>query len=190
MKINELQTKSRAKTKRLGRGIGSGSGKTSGRGTKGQNSRTGGGVSLGFEGGQTKLSMRLPKVRGFKSKNPANYQIIHTSSLDALKSATINAEVLRQARLINSGAPIKLLHDGAVTTKMKVEVTAASASAITAIEKAGGSVVTTWVRKPAKSVDTADSTKTTQPVKTDKPAASESKAAKPDKAKSTPAAKK
>ena len=86
MKVNELKVTRYKKNKRLGRGIGSGSGKTAGRGTKGQNSRTGGGVSIGFEGGQTKLSRRLPKLRGFKAINPANFQIINLDQLQKLNS--------------------------------------------------------------------------------------------------------
>lgn len=140
MKMHELTAIKYKKNKRLGRGIGSGSGKTSGRGTKGQNSRTGGGVSIGFEGGQTKLSRRLPKLRGFRAINPTHYQIISLTQLQNLKKATIDLKVLESAKLIKPGKPVKLLANGEVNTKISITVHAASQKAIELVKKAGGDV--------------------------------------------------
>src|SRR5438270_11023419 len=111
MKIHELNVASGENRKRIGRGIGSGKGKTAGRGTKGQNSRTGGGVRPGFEGGQNPLAKRLPKSRGFKSLNPTNYQVVNIGDLGVFKAgATVDSEGLKKASLISSvKQPVKLL---------------------------------------------------------------------------------
>jgi large subunit ribosomal protein L15 len=142
MKIHELQLDSHTDRKRVGRGIGSGKGKTAGRGTKGQNARTGGGVRPGFEGGQNPLAKRLPKKRGFSPLNPTIYQVINLGSLDRFKDgATVDATALAEAGLVKKAAGlIKLLASGEVTKKLTVKVNAASASAKAAVEKAGGSV--------------------------------------------------
>jgi len=147
MKLHEISAKTASK-KRLGRGIGSGSGKTAGRGTKGQNSRTGGGVKIGFEGGQTKLSRRLPKLRGFTAINPTTYQVISLSQLDKIGKSTIDKSVLAAAGMISVKKPVKLLNNGTISTKVTVTVDAASHGAITAVEKAGGKVIIT--PKPEK----------------------------------------
>lgn len=141
MKIHELEIGKKQSRKRLGRGIGSGKGKTAGRGTKGQNSRSGGGVSIGFEGGQTKLAHRLPKARGFKSQNPTNYQVINIEDLAKIKQAKITADILYKAGLISKiRQPVKLLSDGAIERKVNIAVQAASKSAIEKIKSAGGEV--------------------------------------------------
>lgn len=157
MKLHELTTSKFHATKRLGRGIGSGTGKTAGRGTKGQNSRTGGGVKLGFEGGQTKLSMRLPKVRGFKAYKSTQYDIIKLSDLQNMKTTTINAQALVEAKLVSGRLPIKLLVGGSLDKKVTVTVDKASQAAVKQVEKAGGKVVLVGA-KPTKS-DTIASTK-------------------------------
>ena len=145
MKLNELTSGGDAKAFRKGRGVGSGNGKTSGRGHKGQNSRSGGGVRPGFEGGQMPLYRRLPK-RGFNNKRFAKAFIeINVSDLEKFDDgATVNAEILANAGIlsipkVNDG--IKILGNGDLTKKLTVQATAFTASAKAKIEKAGGSVL-------------------------------------------------
>lgn len=140
MKLHEIQSVKYKDTKRLGRGIGSGSGKTAGRGTKGQNSRTGGGVKIGFEGGQTKLSRRLPKARGFKAYKSDQYDVVYLSDLQKLKTATATKDTLLKARIISGKLPTKLLATGTLDKSVQVEVDRASTAAIKLVEKAGGKV--------------------------------------------------
>lgn len=141
MKLHEVKAPKHKDTKRLGRGIGSGSGKTSGRGTKGQNSRTGGGVKIGFEGGQTKLSRRLPKARGFTAIAPTAYQIITLDQLEKIGKSSVDKTVLATAGMISVKKPAKLLSNGSLKTKVTVTIDAASKSAIKAVEAAGGTVI-------------------------------------------------
>src|SRR4051812_27612154 len=140
MKIHELQLDSAKDKKRVGRGIGSGYGKTAGRGTKGQNSRTGGGVRPGFEGGQNPLAKRLPKKRGFTPLARVEYQVVNLELLDRLKAgATADVAALAAAGLVKSAdRRVKLLARGELTKSLTVKVNAASAAAIAAVEKAGG----------------------------------------------------
>src|SRR5664279_2343508 len=142
MKIHELNLESAKDKKRVGRGIGSGYGKTAGRGTKGQNSRTGGGVRPGFEGGQNPLAKRLPKKRGFTPLSRVEYQVVNLVSLETLKDgSTVDATALAAAGFISKAADrIKVLGTGKLTKKLTVKVQAASASAKAAIEAAGGTV--------------------------------------------------
>src|SRR6059058_5327931 len=110
MKIHELTIESSPGKKRIGRGIGSGMGKTSGRGTKGQNSRTGGGVRPGFEGGQNPLAKRLPKKRGFQPLNKTIYATINLDRLNELKGATVSNQTLFEAKIIsNAHTAVKVL---------------------------------------------------------------------------------
>lgn len=156
MKPHELQVKATPSNRRRGRGIAAGLGKTSGRGTKGQNSRTGGGVKIGFEGGQTKLSMRLPKSRGFSAKNPTNYQLVSTTQAAELKKATIAREDLIKAGLINKNGKTKLLFAGQLEKPYTISVDAASKQAIAAVEKAGGKVLIPELKiKKSKKTDKA-----------------------------------
>lgn len=153
MKLHELKVTKYKKNKRLGRGIGSGSGKTAGRGTKGQNSRTGGGVKIGFEGGQTKLSRRLPKLRGFKAINRTTYQVIDLDDIEKLNKTKIDLKTLEGAGLVKTNKPVKLLSDGKISIKSSISVHAASKKAIDMVKKAGGdvtliSVKTASVSKP------------------------------------------
>lgn len=149
MKLHELATSKSKPTKRLGRGISAGQGKTAGRGTKGQKSRTGSKFKPGFEGGQTKLAMRLPKARGFKALNPVNYQVVNLADIEMLGKKVVNREILEQAGFIRKNSePIKLLGGGTIKIAATISVDKASASAIKAIEKAGGKVVITEVKKP------------------------------------------
>lgn len=127
--------------KRLGRGIGSGTGKTSGKGTKGQNSRSGGGVRLGFEGGQMPLIRRLPR-RGFNNKNfKAEYSIVNVSALNVFKDNTVvTAELLKEKNIIKNIAPygLKVLGNGNLEKALTVKANKFSDSAIQKINKAGG----------------------------------------------------
>jgi len=141
VKLHEIKAPKHKDTKRLGRGIGSGSGKTSGRGTKGQNSRTGGGVSIGFEGGQTKLSRRLPKKRGFTAIAPTIYQVISLDQLEKIGKPVVDKIVLAEAGMISAKKPAKLLSNGSLNSKVTVTIDAASKNAIKAVEKAGGKVI-------------------------------------------------
>ncbi|MDX8410122.1 MAG: 50S ribosomal protein L15 [Mariprofundales bacterium] len=143
MNLNDLHPTegSRKVRKRLGTGLGSGQGKTGGRGHKGQKSRTGGKVARGFEGGQMPLIRRVPK-RGFTPRSQERYQVINLSSLERFEDgATISVEELNQAGLIRSAsAPVKVLGDGALSKKLSIVVAAASKSARAKIEAAGGSL--------------------------------------------------
>lgn len=139
MKYHELQISKHKNPKRVGRGIAAGQGKTAGRGTKGQNSRTGSSRKPGFEGGQTPLMQHLPKLHGFRSfKTPA--ETVHTGQLNELKTKTIDAAALAEAGLISSSyVNVKLLVKGELSKALVVKLPAASEAAITATKKAGGS---------------------------------------------------
>jgi large subunit ribosomal protein L15 len=153
MKIHELELDSNKDRKRVGRGIGSGYGKTAGRGTKGQNARTGGGVRPGFEGGQNPLAKRLPKKRGFVPLTRTSFQVVNLSDLNRIKDGTtVDSAVLAGAGLIKKvGSPVKILANGILEKKLTLKVQAASATAKAAIEKAGGSVELTVLPKiPSK----------------------------------------
>lgn len=139
MKYHELKTNTPKSAKRVGRGIAAGQGKTAGRGTKGQMSRTGAKKRPGFEGGQNPLAQRLPKLQGFRSHKP-KAENVYTGQLDALSVATIDTFALAEAGLIsNPYVRVKLISKGDLTKKVTVTLQAASESAIAAIEKAGGS---------------------------------------------------
>ncbi|AGJ90983.1 50S ribosomal protein L15 [Mycoplasma putrefaciens] len=142
MKLNELKYTpgSKKKATRVGRGMASGKGKTATRGHKGQNSRSGGGVRPGFEGGQTPLFRRLPKI-GFTSLNQKKYFILNLSDLEKLNLNSINHETLINAKIIkNDKILIKILANGTLTKKIDVKVDKISKSAQTEIEKLGGKV--------------------------------------------------
>jgi large subunit ribosomal protein L15 len=139
MKYHELQAGKNKPAKRVGRGIAAGQGKTAGRGTKGQMSRTGSKKRPGFEGGQNPLMVRLPKLHGFRSYQPKAEQV-YTAQLDELASKAIDSFALAEAGFISSPfVRIKLLHKGDVTKKVTVKLQSASEGAVTAIQKAGGS---------------------------------------------------
>ncbi len=145
MKLHDLRPAegSTKKRKRVGRGTGSGKGKTSTRGTKGQNSRSGGGVRITFEGGQLPLVKRLPKLRGFNNRFKVYYTPVN---LDALSErfesgAEVNAESLHAAGLLGKiQDPIVILGRGEIDKPLKVVANRISASAKSKIEAAGGSV--------------------------------------------------
>lgn len=142
MKIHEMspQEGSRKSVKRLGRGIGSGLGKTSGKGHKGQWARSGGGVRIGFEGGQMPLSRRLPK-RGFDNNWKKVYSVINLSDLEKFEDGTVvTAELLLAARVLSKIEPygVKVLGNGELTKKLTVQASKFSKSALEKIEKVGG----------------------------------------------------
>lgn len=143
MKLNELSstTGSRVERYRKGRGLGSGNGKTCGKGHKGQNSRSGGGVALGFEGGQLPLWRAIPK-RGFKNVNHVNYATVNISSLERFEDGTnVSPELLIETGLVRKEYNgIKILGGGKLSKKLNVTASAFSNSAKEAIEKAGGTV--------------------------------------------------
>lgn len=139
MKYHELQMQKTKTAKRVGRGIAAGQGKTAGRGTKGQMSRTGAKKRPGFEGGQNPLMQRLPKLPGFRSFRP-KAEIVYTGQLDQFGTKTVDTAALAEAGLISSPyATAKLLVKGDVTKKVTVKLQAASEGAIAAVQKAGGS---------------------------------------------------
>ena len=125
--------------KRLGRGPGSGTGKTSGRGEKGQKARSGGSIHAYFEGGQMPLVRRIPK-RGFTNRNRVEYQVVNLRDLDRF-DGKVDVVALRAAGLVGSaGKPVKVLGQGEVAKALEVEAHAFSKSAREKIEAAGGSV--------------------------------------------------
>jgi large subunit ribosomal protein L15 len=129
--------KSSEKKKRVGRGMGSGMGKTSTRGHKGQRSRSGSRMIRGFEGGQMPLHRRMPK-RGFTNIFRKEYSIVNLEALAALGETTINPDVLRQAGVIKTKHPVKILGDGELKTALTVQAHKFSKSAQEKITKAGG----------------------------------------------------
>jgi large subunit ribosomal protein L15 len=138
MKFNELQADKNKSAKRVGRGIAAGQGKTAGRGTKGQMSRTGSSRRPGFEGGQNPLMQRLPKLPGFKSKR-TRAEIVYTGQLDAFGGKTADPDAFAKAGLItNPYVKVKVISKGEITKKVTVKAQAISASALEAVQKAGG----------------------------------------------------
>jgi len=141
MKLHELKPAegARRSRKRIGRGIGSGTGKTSGKGHKGQKARSGGGVRLGFEGGQLPLFQRLPK-RGFTNINRKEYAIVNLETLNRFEEGTeVTPELLIETGIVsNEKSGIKILGNGTLEKKITVKAHKFSASAKEAIEKAGG----------------------------------------------------
>ena len=147
MKLNEIRDNegARKSRKRVARGIGSGSGKTGGRGVKGQKSRSGVAVN-GFEGGQMPIYRRLPK-RGFNNHFAKEYAVVNLDTLQkAVDAGKLNAEDINVDALLNAGIVskkldgVRLLARGAITSKVNVTVNSASKSAVAAVEKAGGKV--------------------------------------------------
>lgn len=142
MRLNTIKPAAGAKTdrKRVGRGIGSGVGKTCGRGHKGQKSRSGGKVQIGFEGGQMPIQRRLPK-RGFRSAMAKNIAEIRLHELDKVEGKVVDLAALRKAGLIHAGIlRAKVIASGEVTKAVTLQGVAATKGAKEAIEKAGGKV--------------------------------------------------
>jgi large subunit ribosomal protein L15 len=142
MELNDIKPAEGAKhaKRRVGRGIGSGLGKTAGRGHKGQKSRSGGGPAVGFEGGQMPMHRRLPK-RGFKSHLLQFNDEITLTALEALGVAEVDLLTLKQAGAVSQKIKlVKVINTGAITKAIKVTGLGATAGAKAAIEAAGGSV--------------------------------------------------
>ncbi len=145
MELNSITPKqgtTRAR-KRVGRGNGSGLGTYAGRGRGGQGQRKSRYKSGGFEGGQTSILSRLPKLKGFKNPNKVVYQVVNVSDLDVFKDGEeVNAETLAAKKLVRkASAPIKILGNGKITKKVKLKVQKVSASAKDKVIAAGGSVL-------------------------------------------------
>ena len=141
MKLHEMSYTegARRERKRIGRGHGSGHGKTSGKGQKGQNARSGGGVRLGFEGGQTPIMRRLPK-RGFTNFNRKVFAIVNVESLNVFENDTVvTPELLIETGLVRKELDgIKILGQGELEKKLTVKANKFSGSAVSTIEQAGG----------------------------------------------------
>ena len=168
MKLHDLQPApgSRTPRTRVGRGIAAGKGKTAGRGTKGQKARAGGSIPPWFEGGQTPLHMRIPKLRGFKNRFKTEYEVVNVGAIDAAVARgafeapdggakgktrskaskgdaqiTINQDLLRAAGLVRSlNKPLKILGNGELSAALFVVADAFTTSARSKIEAAGGTV--------------------------------------------------
>ena len=145
MHLHELNAGSRKKRKRVGRGPGSGLGKTCGRGHKGAKSRSGFKNQRGFEGGQTPLKRRLPKF-GFTNPNRQTYQLINLDRLEKLEQLTDGAslemqQMLEMGLIRNTKTPVKLLGRGSLTKKIKITVDKASRGAVESVTQAGGEVI-------------------------------------------------
>ena len=143
MKLHELSPAygSAKASYRKGRGAGSGNGKTAGKGHKGQNARSGGGVRVGFEGGQLPLYRKLPK-RGFKNRFAVNYAIVNVEDLNRFENgAIVDIEALKAAKLVRKELDgVKVLGNGELTKKITVKATVFSATAKEKIEAAGGKI--------------------------------------------------
>lgn len=158
VKYNELQVSSNKDRKRVGRGISAGGGKTAGRGTKGQNSRTGKKLRPMFQGGQNPLVSSIPKLKGFKSlRTPA--QVLYMDHLNQFKNKTVDNFALYEASLIATPFhAVKVIARGELTEKVALKTQGASKSVIEALKKAGGNFekVATPYPSSAKQAELAD----------------------------------
>jgi len=159
MKLNDLKPAPGAKKarRRVGRGLGSGRGKTAGRGQKGQSSRSGFSQGAGWEGGRSRLVMRLPK-RGFVHHGTP-YQIVNLADLNVFEAgSTVSAESLRARGLVrHADRPVKLLGNGELSVQnLQVELDAYSRSAVRAVEAAGGSVKGAQVENASEEASSAE----------------------------------
>jgi len=149
MKYHELNVESKKSNKRVGRGISAGQGKTAGRGTKGQRSRTGSSAKPGFAGGQLPLMQRLPKLPGFRSIR-VPMETVYTGQLDAIKGVVDNFTLSDAGITSSPYVRVKLVVKGDVTKKADVKLQGASATAIAAVQKAGGTFTVTEQVKRSK----------------------------------------
>lgn len=139
MKHNTLKPAAGSTKKKIRRGRGLHGGNFSGRGVKGAGSRTGAKSRAAFEGGQTPLVRRMPKMKGFKNFNKDAYRTVNLEQLDVFEDgAVVDAKTLMEKRIVNRKGRIKLLGTGTLKSKLKITVHAASESAKKAVEKAGG----------------------------------------------------
>lgn len=156
-KYNELQVTANRDRKRVGRGISAGGGKTAGRGTKGQNARTGKKLRSMFQGGQNGIATAVPKGRGFKSlRTPA--QVVYLDRLNDLKGTVDNMALYEAGLIATPFHTVKVIARGELTAKLTLKTQGASKSVIEAIEKAGGKFekVATPIQKSAKEAETED----------------------------------
>ena len=140
MRLHDLKATPGARVRRTrrGRGIGSGLGKTSGRGSKGQNARSGGGVRPGFEGGQMPLIRRLP-MRGFQNPFRVEYEVVNVGQLNVFPAGTdVTTDLLRERRLVRRPLPVKILGDGDLDRALVVHAQKFSGTAREKIEAAQG----------------------------------------------------
>ena len=139
MNLNSISSEGTSKNrKRVGRGIGSGTGKTAGRGHKGQKSRTGGNIRPGFEGGQMPLQMRLPKF-GFSSRVNNNFKEVNVKNIEGM--TVVNLETLKENKIISKSVKkVKIFGDTAIESKVTVEGIKVTKGAKESIEKAGGKI--------------------------------------------------
>lgn len=160
MKYNELQVSSHKDRKRVGRGISAGGGKTAGRGTKGQNSRTGKKLRAMFQGGQNGIVSSTPKGRGFKSlRTPA--QVVYLDHLNGLKGNVDNFALYEASLISTPFHKVKVILRGELTAKITLRTQGASKSVIEAIKKAGGAFekTNTPLPKSAKEAEATDTAK-------------------------------
>ena len=159
-KYNELQVSSHKSRKRVGRGISAGGGKTAGRGTKGQNARTGKKLRARFQGGQNGIVSAVPKARGFKSlRAPA--QVVYSDRLNGLKGEVDNFALYEANLIMTPFYTVKVISRGELTAKITLKTQGASKSVIAALEKAGGSFekVAAPLQKSAKEAEAEDEAK-------------------------------
>lgn len=158
MKYHELQVAPTKNKKRVGRGIAAGQGKTAGRGTKGQGSRTGKKLPTMFQGGQRPLVQAVPKARGFKSKRtPA--QVVYLDHLNAFKGKTVdNALLFKEGMIATPFQAVKVIARGELTEKVTLHVSGASKAVQAAVVKAGGTFVKTAtpIKQSTKEAEKAD----------------------------------
>lgn len=170
MKLHELAPAegSRREKRRVGRGHGSGRVKTSGRGTKGQNARAGGGTRLGFEGGQNPWTMRVPHKRGFNiGRFRKNVQVLNLRDLEGAfeDGQTVNLATLRERGLIdNVKDTVKLLAEGTLSKRLTLEIHQASGTARSAVAAAGGALTLLTPPKPPKEARAPKVPKASAPV--------------------------
>jgi large subunit ribosomal protein L15 len=161
-KLNELKPKegSKFKKRRVGRGNASGWGQTAGRGHKGQQSRSGGGFYVGFEGGQTPLYKRIPKLRGFKNPFRISFAVVNLSDLIKIEEKVITPEILVANGLLRKRDKlIKVLGDGEFAKAITIKAHKFSKTAKEKIEKAGGKMEIIPMKKVAKKAEPAAKSK-------------------------------
>lgn len=158
MKYNELQATTNKDRKRVGRGISAGGGKTAGRGTKGQNARTGKKLHATFQGGQNPIVSSIPKRKGFKSKRvPA--QVVYSDRLNELKGTVDNMKMFEAGLIATPFHNVKVIARGEITNKITLKTQGASASVIEALKKAGGSFEKTSTPLPQSAKKAEESAK-------------------------------
>ena len=154
MKYNDLKVEKNTRPSRKGRGISAGQGKTAGRGTKGQKSRTGHRkMPAGFMGGQRAIMQAVPKLKGFKSIYP-KAEVVYTDRLNELKGKVDNFKLAEAAMISSPFSKVKVITRGELTSKIDLETQFASKTAVEAIKKAGGSFKKVAIlKRPSKETE-------------------------------------